>query len=326
MVGAQLAGFYQLTYGRARGLQMSWGINMALNGMTGAQLTWLANITDGGMYGFQMALLNYNRGPFMRGASVGLVNINRGSVNGAQIGMVNLAENGPDSGTRSHGARIGMVNVDRSSIPLQGAMIGLVNIGGTIDGAQVGLVNVADDVKGAQVGIVNFARKNSGASIGFFPLALDGYIRGAMWWSDSSYLNLGAKLGTHHFYIVLGAGLTRDRDTGDHRIYTSTFGLGGHITPTSTGPLFFDIDVVGTARMSKNSWEDDDRDLNTLRLQVGWQVARHLAVVAGPTVNVQVAKDAVDRVPRMVGRMEKVWHHDGYTVRLYPGMVAGLQF
>jgi hypothetical protein len=147
-----------------------------------------------------------------------------------------------------------------------------------------------------------------------------------MWWSDSSYLNLGAKLGTHHFYIVLGAGLTRDRDTGDHRIYTSTFGFGGHTAPTSTSPLFFDIDVVGTARLSKNSWEDDDRNLNTLRLQVGWQVARHLAVVAGPTLNVQVAKDAVDRTPRMVGPMEKVWHHDGYTVRLYPGMVAGLQF
>jgi hypothetical protein len=303
MVGAQMAGFYQLTYGRARGLQLGWGVNMALGGLSGAQLAWLANASDGELRGFQAALTNINYGT-VHGASLGLVNINRGS---------------------THGAQVGMVNVDRGGIALHGAMVGLVNVGGNIDGAQVGLVNVANEVKGAQVGLVNFARKNSGASIGLLPLVLDGYNRAAVWFSDNSFVNLGAKLGTRHVYVVLGAGMTRARSPENHRMFSSTCGIGGHFTPANS-PLFFDIDLVGTSLHGKGDWNNEHRNLNSLRLQIGWQVARHFAVVAGPTLNVQVARDDADRAPRMVGPMQKIWHHDGYTVRMYPGVVGGLQF
>jgi len=335
MVGAQIAGFYQLTYGPARGLQLGWGVNMALGGLTGAQLAWLANVSNGDLHGFQGAILNFNRGT-VHGASVGMANVNVGIQHGAQIGMVNFATNevhGAQVGMvnltlaakESHGARVGMVNVDRSVTDMHGAMVGLVNVGWNIDGTQVGLVNVANEIKGAQVGLVNFARKNSGASIALLPIVLEGYNHAAVWFSDSSYVNLGAKLGTRHVYVVLGGGMTRDRTPENHRLFSSTFGIGGHITPFGS-PLFFDIDIVGTALHGRGAWNDKDRNLSSLRLQAGCQIARHLAVVAGPTLNVQVAEDDADRAPRMVGPMEKVWHQDGYTIRMYPGVVAGLQF
>jgi len=69
-----------------------------------------------------------------------------------------------------------------------------------------------------------------------------------------------------------------------------------------------------------------NRQISSLRLQAGWQFARYLAVVAGPTLNVQVAPNSDDRAPRGVGFAEGVWHARGHTVRMYPGLMAGLQF
>jgi Caspase domain len=335
MVGAQIGGFYQLSYGPARGAQLGWGVNMAMGGLRGAQLAWLANISNGEMRGFQAALINVNRGSFV-GAEASLVNVNTGSLRGVQAGLVNLVKSdvhGVQAGlvnvtglaTESSGAQVGLANANGSVAMYDGAMVGLVNVGRKVHGAQVGLVNVAGEVEGAQIGLVNFARKNDGASIGLLPIVLDGYNHGLLWYSDTSVVNLGAKLGTRHVYVVLGAGMTRDRYTNGNREFSSSFGIGGHITPVR-GPLFFDIDAVGTSFATLDRWHDEHRQINSLRLQVGWQFAPHLAVIAGPTLNVQVAQNPDDRAPRSIGWAEQVWHRGDYVVRMYPGLLAGLQF
>ena len=335
MVGAQIGGFYQLSYGPARGAQLGWGVNMAMGGLRGAQLAWLANISNGEMRGFQAALINVNRGSFL-GAEASLVNVNTGSLRGVQAGLVNLVKSdvyGVQAGlvnltgpaTESSGAQIGLANANASVAMYDGAMVGLVNVARKVHGAQVGLVNVAGEVEGAQIGLVNFARKNDGASIGLLPIVLDGYNHGLLWYSDASVVNLGAKLGTRHVYVVLGAGMTRDRYTNGNREFSSSFGIGGHITPVRR-PLFFDIDAVGTSFATLDRWHDEHRQINSLRLQVGWQFAPHFAVVAGPTLNVQVAQNPDDRAPRGIGFAEQVWHRGDYVVRMYPGLVAGLQF
>jgi hypothetical protein len=203
-------------------------------------------------------------------------------------------------------------------------MVGLVNVGRKVHGAQVGLVNVAGEVEGAQIGLVNFARKNQGVSVGLVPIVLDGYHSGLLWFSDQSALNLGAKLGTRNVYVVLGAGMTRDRTSNGRREFSSTFGIGGHFTPVR-GPFFLDVDVIGT-NFSDGDGNDEHRPITSLRLQAGWQIARYFAVVAGPTLNVQVAQDDKDRAPRGVGWAEQVWHSGDHTVRMYPGLMAGLQF
>jgi hypothetical protein len=335
MVGAQLGGAYQLSYGPARGLQIGWGVNMALGGIRGAQIATFANVSNGELRGLQVAMLNINRGS-VHGTEVGLVNINAGSLRGTQVGLVNLGKqdiHGAQVGLvnlhgfakESSGAQVGLVNLNGNVENYSGATVGLINVGHKLRGLQVGLVNVADEVQGVQVGLVNFARKNNGASIGLLPIVLDGYNHAALWYSDNSFVNIGAKLGTRHVYVLISAGMTVNRDSSDHREYSSTCGIGGHITPFNS-PLFIDIDAVGTSFASFDRWNDEYRQINSLRLQIGWQFAPHFAVVAGPTLNVQTAKTSVDREPRGVGFAEKVWHSGDYVVRMYPGLVAGLQF
>jgi Caspase domain len=334
MMGAQIGGFYQLIHGPARGMQFTWGFNVALGGLRGAQIAWLANIANGDLHGLQVAMLNLNRGS-LHGTQAGLVNLNAGDMHGTQAGLVSFAKSdihGTQAGlvnvigaaTESSGAQVGLANANNSVGIYRGGMVGLVNLGRKVRGAQVGLVNVAGEVEGAQVGLVNFARKNNGASIALLPITLDGYNHGLLWFSDASVLNLGAKLGTRHVYVVLGAGMTRDRTSSDRREFSATFGVGGHITPVRA-PLFIDIDLTST-NFSDGDGNGRNRQISSLRLQAGWQFASHLALVAGPTLNLQVAPDRDDRAPRGVGSAEQVWRRGDYTLRMYPGLVAGLQF
>jgi len=334
MVGAQLGGFYQLSYGPVRGAQLTYGVNMALAGLRGAQLASIANVSNGELRGAQVALLNISRGALIgvqdalanvatgdvRGVQAGLLNIVKGRIDGVQAGLVNAT----GLATESSGAQLGLANINGTSDVYSGAMVGLVNVGRKIHGAQVGLVNIADEVDGAQLGLANFAVKNRGVSLGLVPIVLDGYHHGAVWFSDASALNLGAKLGTRHVYVVLGAGMTRDRTDNNRHEFSATFGIGGHFTPLPR-PVFFDIDATGTT-FSDGDGRDERRQISSLRLQAGWQFARYFAVVAGPTLNAQVALDSNDRTPRGIGFAEGVWHTRGHTVRMYPGLVAGLQF
>jgi hypothetical protein len=62
-----------------------------------------------------------------------------------------------------------------------------------------------------------------------------------------------------------------------------------------------------------------------LHVQIGYALAKHLAVVAGPSLNVQEARGDDDRRPRGVSFAEQVWTR-GSTVRMYPGLSAGLEF
>ncbi|HJX65911.1 MAG TPA: caspase family protein [Polyangia bacterium] len=349
MVGAQLGGFYQLSYGPARGAQLTYGVNMALGGLRGAQLASIANVSNGELRGVQGALINVNRGSLVgleaglanfnsgdvRGLEAGLLNIVKGDLHGEQAGLLNVVKgevHGLQAGlvnitgmaAQSSGAQIGLANANGTVGAYSGAMVGLVNVGRNIHGAQVGLVNIADEVDGVQLGLANFAVKNRGVSLGLVPVVLDGYHRGAAWFSDASALNLGAKLGTRHVYVVLAAGMTRDRADNGNREFSCTFGIGGHFTPWRR-PFFLDVDVSNTT-FSDGDGRDEHRQISSLRLQAGWQFARYFAVVAGPTLNVQVAPDAEDRAPRGIGFAEGVWHSRGHTVRMYPGLVAGLQF
>jgi hypothetical protein len=349
MLGAQLGGFYQLSYGPARGAQLASGVNMALGGLRGAQLASFANLSYGELRGVQGALLNVSRGTLigvqgalanvaaedLRGLQAGLINIVSGDVHGVQAGLLNIDKgevHGLQAGlvnltglaAESSGAQIGLANANGTAGVYSGAMVGLVNVGRKIHGAQVGLVNIAGEVDGAQVGLANFAVKNRGVSLGLVPIVLDGYHPGTVWFSDASALNLGAKLGTRHVYVVLAAGMTRDRADNGNREFSCTFGIGGHFTPWRR-PFFLDVDVANTT-FSDGDGRDEHRQINSLRLQAGWQFARYFAVVAGPTLNVQVAPDAEDRAPRGIESAEGVWHSRGHTVRMYPGLIAGLQF
>jgi hypothetical protein len=123
--------------------------------------------------------------------------------------------------------------------------------------------------------------------------------------------------------VLLGAGLTTDAEATGDRPFSMSFGLGGHITPVP-GPLFFDVDVVSTQYAGRGQWENQDRNLASLRLQVGWQLARRFAITAGPTFNVQTTWDGADYTPGL-GIAQRVYREGDTTVRLFPGFVVGVQ-
>jgi hypothetical protein len=320
VVGAQVGGAFALSYGPVNGAQVA-GYNMALGGLRGVQVGWIASVAVGPVRGAQLSMINVAKGP-LRGAQVGLANVEKGDLDGAQIGLCNV----DSPTTESRGAQVGLVNVTKGTGVRVSASVGLVNVARKQRGVQVGLLNVADEVDGVQIGLVSVARKNSGASFALLPLVLDGDNRLTMGWNTTSAANLGFKLGTRRFYVAAGLGITRDTELDGSRYYSSSFGFGGHLIPRG-GRLFLDLDAMSTTFYTTTSHlRDANRWQHSLRLQAGFALAKHVAVVAGPSLNVQEAQGNDDRRPRNVAFAEKVWTSGKTTVRMYPGLTAGLEF
>jgi hypothetical protein len=319
VVGAQVGGAFALSYGHVLGAQVA-AYNMALGGLRGAQAGWIANVARGPVRGVQVGMANIANGP-TRGAQVGLANIEKGDLNGAQIGLVNV-----DKPTReSRGAQIGLVNITGGTGARTASSVGLVNIASKQHGVQVGLVNVVDEIDGVQVGLVSFARKNSGASISLVPIVLDGDNRLTLGWSDTSVGSVGFKLGTRRFYVAGALGSTRDIDRDGHREYASTLGFGVHVIPRAD-KFFLDVDASTTTFATQCDVHHEQRWIHGLRIQAGLALAKRLAVVAGPSLNVQEARGQDDRQPRDVSFAEQVWTSGRTTVRMYPGLSAGIEF
>lgn len=319
VVGAQVGGMLALTYGPLSGVQVA-GYNMAMGGFQGAQVGWISSVARGPVRGAQVSMVNVASGP-MSGAQVGLANVQRGDMDGAQVGIVNVEK----PAEISTSAQVGITNITSGQGVHAATKVGLVNVSRKQKGVQVGLVNVADEVDGIQVGLVSVARKNTGASISLLPIVFDGDNRTTLGWDSTSVSNLGFKLGTRRIYATAGVGMTRDKDLEGRRQYTSWFGLGVHAIPRG-GRFFLDLDLIGKNYGTVRDAHYDDRGLSSLRVQVGLALAKHLMLVAGPSLNLQVAEGEDDRRPRNVAFAEKVWTHGSHTFRMFPGASAGLEF
>ncbi len=120
----------------------------------------------------------------------------------------------------------------------EGAMIGLVNIGGSLHGAQIGLVNVqTGKMRGAQLGLVNVSGDLSGAALGLLNFGANVRATALAWASVNPELNepariagpmghIGVKYRIHNFYSLVG------------------FGLGAEATGCGTEPPCRSSDVV----------------------------------------------------------------------------------
>jgi hypothetical protein len=319
VVGAQLGGMVALSYGPVHGVQVS-GYNMAMGGLRGAQVGWVASVANGAVAGAQVSMVNVARGP-LRGAQVGLANVGRGAIRGAQVGLVNVDK--PTHASAS--AQVGLVNVTSGEGDHDGSKVGLVNVARKQRGVQIGLINVADEVDGVQVGLVSVARRNSGASIALLPVVLDGDNRLVLNWNNLSAANLGFKLGTRRVFVTAGVGVANNDDLRGNREYSSWFGIGVHLIPRG-GKVLLDLDAHETQFATLSPAHYQKRRIETLRLQIGYQLAKHLLLVGGPTLNVQIAETANDRQPRGVSFAEQVWTSGSTIVRMYPGLSAGLEF
>jgi hypothetical protein len=318
VVGAQVGGMLSLSYGPVRGIQAA-GYNLAMGGLVGAQVGWVS-VARGPVEGAQVGLVNITSGP-MRGGQVGLANVEKGDLDGAQVGLVNV-----DNPTeKSRGAQVGLANITSGTGEHAASKIGLVNLARKQKGVQVGLVNIAEEIDGVQIGIVSVARKNHAASISLLPIVLEGDNRLTLSWDSTSLGNLGVILGTRRFYVTGGIGFTNDTSKAGHHLYAGWFGLGVHAIPRA-GRFLLDIDAISKELFTASDTDSADRTVHSLRMLFGYAVARHLLLVAGPSLNVQVAQAGSDRRPRNVDFAEQVWTRGSYVVRMYPGVTAGLEF
>lgn len=319
VVGAQVGGAVSLSYGPVRGAQVA-GCNLAMGGITGAQVGYFASVANGPVRGAQVSMVNVTKGE-MRGAQVGAVNIDKGRLAGAQVGVVNVMHPEHDSG----GAQVGLANVATGEGMRSGTSVGLVNVGRKHRGVQVGLVNVADELDGVQVGVVSYARKNNGASLSLLPIVLNGENHLTLEWSSTSAANLGFKLGTRWIYVAASLGATKDLDPTGDRYFSVMWGLGVHVLPRDRR-LFLDIDATNTEFHTFERNGGGHHQVSSLRVRAGYAFTGHLAIVAGPSLNLLTARDGTDRIPRGVRFAEQVWTNGDTTYRMYPGFVAGLEF
>jgi hypothetical protein len=256
---APFAGTSSFAEGRS-GRVVSLGLLGAYSrGVEGAAVSGLANVDVGPVCGVEIAgLTNVDMG--VRGAQIaGLANVGA-AVQGAQIaGLANVA-------TSSRGAQIAGL-VDVSAGDSAGLQLAPINVSaGRIRGVQIGLVNVASDAD-AQIGLIN--------------VDLHGRTTAEAWAEpEAGTLVLGLLHGSRHFHTIYG--IEMQAETGRP---WAVFALGARLTPDER--LHVDLDLLEHTQLLATSVAPNQ--IHEIRVVIGYALASHLAVFAGPTFNVLAA-------------------------------------
>ena len=252
--GAQFAGFFNLVRRRVNGLQAAGFANVSGGDGQGAQLAGFVNVGAGTTNGLQAA---------------GFVNITTESVRGAQLsGFVNYARS-----IRGLQAT-GYVNV--ASGDVRGVQLAsFVNYARYVKGVQIGLLNIADSIDGVPIGLVSFVRKN-------------GYRHSEVWYSEALQSNLAIKMGVSKFYNMLMLG-AQFADTNFR--WGVGYGVGSLFPITSTTSVNLDIFAMQIHENNQGFFNAYALNLlNTVRLSLNLQLAKHLTLWAAPTFNVMVSQ------------------------------------
>ncbi|AEI66668.1 caspase family protein [Corallococcus macrosporus] len=297
MLGAQVAVGGNWAHGKAEGVQAAVGLNVARSSGNLGQLAVGANISGTSLAGAQLAAGG---------------NWTAGSVDGLQVAAgLNRVKD------RLSGLQLaaGM----NWAAEARGAQVSLVNVGGDVRGAQVGLVNVAGRMRGLQLGLVNVSREmESGVPVGLVSLVRDGQFHVEAFGNDFNYANTALKMGSRHFYTTLVVGMGTAQGARGPSHWSLGLGLGAHLPFTER--FFLDVDAVSNTLYGWNMKFEGNRLVHQLRLVAGFQVARDLALIGGPTLNVMhdVNGEPVSNVSRLTRQAAG-------DVLLWPGVQVGLR-
>ena len=284
--------------GRFSGVQVAPGIAQTLRSSSGVQLSGVANVVSGDLRGVQVT---------------GALNMTDGTVRGAQLA--------------------GGLNVAGKAAGLQLAPL---NIAGDTRGVQLGVVNLAwRKARGMQVGLINVAREHDGEAFGLLNFIGNGIHDVAVYSTDTMLTNASVKLGGRHLYTSYTIGYTPgDTRTGraGPAVVTSDdrrlgVGLGfGYRFDLDFGWLqFIELEATGMAVQPEVDFSDDDVPLLTAaRAIVGIDLSRELTLIAGVTENLSIGTNGRD-LDLQRGGLEKVMRSGKTTVRMYPGLLFGLQ-
>ncbi len=337
--GFQLALAYAQVDQQAHGLQLSVGANVAWGGYHGAQIAEGANIARGFGYGATFAAgANVLYGDGVGAQFAAGANVVTGAYRGSQMAAgVNFADSlhgaqfaaGLNLARHLEGAQIGVVNYAQDA---GGAQIGVVNGAGRGAGARIGVVNVASEAHGFQLGVINVAaRQDDGESFALINLIGNGIHEATFFATDVMATNLAFKFGGRHLYTTLGYGFQPGDDlpagaahfTRGTRRQGFEAGLGWRF-PVERGPLAY-LELEGDQVTLVNSWTtpNDAPMVSTLGVHAGIRLIKDLVLLAGAGVNVAVGTDGQDADIAL--GLQNVSHSGGTTVRIYPGLLLGLQ-
>ena len=225
-----------------------------------------------------------------------------------------------EAGVSAAGTQIAAFNIAHGSI---GTQIGLLNVAGHVEGTQIGVLNVSGRMSGVPIGLINFVKDN--------PLHFQ------LWSSDTEALNLGFRIGSRHMYSLLTVGIHPDVDKWgsrsaryggdwDHDRVSFGFGIGGHIPLHNR--TFVNIDALIRPVAYTEDWDDWWRYqhdlLHKLRFALGWEKQKWFSVFGGISLNV-LASDRLD-TSDFSSAFDRVYRKDDVTIRVWPGVFAGVQF
>lgn len=259
----ELSGLFAVNRGNMQGVQLSGWFNHVGQAVDGVQLAGLFNSNLDQVKGVQLAGLgNFTIGEVDGIQLAGVMNFSPKSVSGAQIsGVLNFA------GGEVEGMQLaGVGNFAAKNI--KGSQLSLVNFARKVDGFQLGLINYADSVGGVPVGLISIVK--------------NGYLAVEVGATEILPLNLTIRSGKREFYTMLFAGIRPE--IRSQAIWSFGYGVG--TSPRLGQKTFLNIEG-STEQLSKGEVEA----LNLIsRLYVGgeWQLAKGMAIYAGPTLNFRV--------------------------------------
>jgi hypothetical protein len=322
--GMQLSLGYNQIDGALHGFQMTTALNNA-GPIAGAQMAAGGNLARGDGHGAQVAAgANVVDGNFRGWQTAAGVNVTTGHLRGVQSAAgLNLAD-------EAEGLQLsGGLNVARD---VRGAQIGVINVAQTASGLRFGVINVGRDTRGFSLGVINVAAHDDGESFALLNFIGNGIHDLTLFGTDALLSNIGLKLGGRHLYTSFTFSYQPGDDVvaGPVRIESSSrrWGYGGGLgwrQPVGLGRLTsIDIEAVTNTVSPTLEASGSGVMLNTARATLNVSLTPDVALLFGAGMNVVVATDNRDFSGALSG-WGATYHDGATTVRLYPGLLLGLQ-
>jgi len=326
--------------GGVEGLEVGSLVNFANGDVTGVQAAGLANFSTGNIIGIQASglasgslgtlrgvqfsgLTSFNKG-YMVGMQVsGLANVNTDSVAGVQFaGLVNV--------TTRNMAGLMASGISNTTVGnFNGAQLsGILNVTTQeLNGVQIGLMNYARTINGFQLGLVNIAHSaDKGAALGLFTYIRTGYHKFEVESNETFYLNTTFKSGVERLYMIYTIGF---KTKGDKAYWAPGFGIGTYFTLSEK--LSMNTDLIARQVNEDEWWTKDLNMLNTLKVNVAYQLSEKVQLYGGPSLNVAIS-GIEDNEGNIIGEsFTPSWAfysktYDHKQVKMYLGFNAGIRF
>lgn len=291
-------------------------------GTNKAEFGGVFNINTGNVKAFQAAgMFNLNGGETQGVQLGGTFNLNLQSTQGVQAaGFANLTMQD------AHGAQLaGFMNL--TSKHTEGAQVaGFANISKSIRGTQVaGFVNIAQRVNGSQIGFLNIADSIRGIPVGFLSFVAKGYHTLELGVDEVIPINITFRTGVRAFYNIISVGVRPEKSDS----VTWSFGYGIGTSPRIMKKLHLNIEL--SANQINKGNVGALNVVNRIYTGLDFQVARKVAIYAGPTLSIRVYDTTYNRHPELFTyytptiQSERTYAQHDLASQIWWGFRAGIR-